>query len=149
MTGVQTCALPISYTKLFPKLVKMGHIEPVQLAPLRPPFPRWYNAHTHCDYHAGNPGHSTENCTALKRKVRDLIKDGKMKVEDLGRPAEVEDSFRMKVEMPRQEEETPKEVNFGKTAMPKEKVPIAKAGSSSTTEGLKERSCEPMERKRK
>ena len=27
--------------------------------------------------------------------------------------------------------------------MPKEKVSIAKAGSSSTTEGSKERSCEP------
>ena len=27
--------------------------------------------------------------------------------------------------------------------MPKEKVPIAKVGSSSTTEGSKERSCEP------
>ena len=27
--------------------------------------------------------------------------------------------------------------------MPKEKVPIAKASSSSTTEGSKERSCEP------
>ena len=38
--------IPITYTELFPKLVKIGHIEPVQLAPLRPPFPRWYNAHT-------------------------------------------------------------------------------------------------------
>ena len=44
--------------------------------------------------------------------------------------------------MPKQEEETPKEANFGKTTMPKEKVPIAKTGSSSTTEGSKERSCE-------
>ena len=45
--------------------------------------------------------------------------------------------------MPKQEEKTPKEVNFGEATMPKEKVPIAKAGSSSTTEGSKERSCEP------
>ena len=32
--------IPITYTELFPKLVKMGHIELVQLAPFRPPFPR-------------------------------------------------------------------------------------------------------------
>ena len=59
----------------------------------------------------------------------------------MGRPTEVEDSFRTKVEMPRQEEETPKEVNFGKTTMPKEKMPTAKAGSSSTTEKSKEQPC--------
>ena len=39
-------SIPISYTELFPKLVQIGHIEPVQLAPLRPPFPRWDNTHT-------------------------------------------------------------------------------------------------------
>ena len=43
----------------------------------------------------------------------------------------------------KQEKETLKEVNFRKATMPKEKVSIAKAGSSSTTEGSKERSCEP------
>ena len=47
-----------------------------------------------------------------------------------------------------QEKETPKKANFEKAEMPKEKVPIAKvckseAGSSSTAEGSKERSCEP------
>ena len=124
-------------------LVRMGHIKPVQLPPLTLPFPRWYNAHVRYDYHAGNPGHPTKNCIALKRKVRDLIKDGKLKVEDLGRPVEVEDSSRIKAEMPKLEEKTPKEANFGKTTMPKEKVPITKAVSSSTTEGSKERSCEP------
>ena len=58
--------IPITYTELFPKLVKSGHIKPVQSAPLRPPFPRWYNAHTRCDYHGGFSGHPTENCTGLK-----------------------------------------------------------------------------------
>ena len=66
-----------------------------------------------------------------------------MKFEDLDRPVEVEDSSKTKVEMPKQEKEILKEANFGKTTMPKEKVPIAKAGSSSTTERSKERSCEP------
>ena len=30
---------PITYTKLFPKLVEIGHIKPVHLAPLGPHFP--------------------------------------------------------------------------------------------------------------
>ena len=69
-----------------------------------------------------------------------MINDGKLKFKDLDRPNEVEDSSRTKVEMTRQEKETLKEANFKKATMPKEKVPIAKASSSSTTEGSKERS---------
>ena len=64
-----------------------------------------------------------------------------MKFEDLDGSAKVEDSSRTKVEMTKQEEETPKEPSFEKTTMPKEKVPTAKAGSSSTTEGSKEQPC--------
>ena len=112
------------------------------MAPLKPPFPRWYNAHTRWDYHGGNPGHPTENCTSLKSKVQKLTNDGKLTFEDLDGPAEVKDPSRTKVEMSKQKEKTPNEINFGKATMPKEKGPIAKAGSSSTTEGSKERSCE-------
>ena len=133
---------------MFPKLVEINHIEPVQLVPLRPSFPRWYNAHTRCDYHTGNPGHSTKNYTALKHKVQDLINDGKLNFEDLDSPTEVENVSRANVEITRQEKETTEEANFRKAVMPKEKVPIAKVrrsetGSSSTTEGSKERSGKP------
>ena len=72
-----------------------------------------------------------------------MINDGKLTFEDLDGPTEVEDPSRTKVEMSKQEEEIPRESNFRKTTMPKEKVPIAKAGSSSTTEGSKKRSYEP------
>ena len=71
-------------------------------------------------------------------KVQELFNDGKLTFEDLDGSAEIKDPSRTKVEMPKQEEKTPKEINFEKTIMPKEKVPIAKAGSSSTTEGSKE-----------
>ena len=106
------------------------------------------HAHTRYDYRVENPGHSTENCTTFKHKVQDLINDVKLNFEDLDRPVEVKGPSRTNVEMTRQEKETLKEANFGKAAMPKEKVPIAKvrrneAGSSSTLEGSKERSCEP------
>ena len=77
-----------------------------------------------------------------------MINDEKLKFEELDGPAEVEDPFRAKVEMPRQEKEALKGARLKKAAIPKEKIPIAKiqeneTGSSSTTEGSKERSCEP------
>ena len=112
------------------------------------PISKMVNAHTRCDYHVGNPGHSIKNCTALKWKVQNLINDGKLNFEDLDRPSEVKGPSRINVEMTRQEKETPKEANFEKAALPKEKVPIAKvrkseASSSSTTEGSKEWLGEP------
>ena len=54
----------------------------MDIPPLQPPYPRWYNENVHCDYHSGNRGHSTENCTALKRRVQDLIKKGELTFED-------------------------------------------------------------------
>ena len=51
--------------------------------------------------------------------------------------------------MSKQEEETPNEANFEKTTMTKERVPIAKAGFLSTTEGLKEQSCKPNTEEKK
>ena len=38
--------------------------------------------HTPNDYHSGNRGHFTENCTALKQKVHDLIKIGALTFKD-------------------------------------------------------------------
>ena len=55
-----------------------------------------------------------ENCTALKHKVQDLINDGKLTFEDLDRPVKVKGPSRTKVEMKKQEKETPKKANFGK-----------------------------------
>ena len=121
----------------------MGHIEPIQLESLTPPFPKWYNTHVRYDYHSENLGHPIKNYTAFRRKVQDLINDGKLKFEELDGPAEVEDPSKVKVEIPRQEKEAPKRARLGKAAIPKEKVPIAKVSSSSTTEGSKGRSCEP------
>ena len=124
------------------------------MAPLKPPFPRWYNSHTRCDYHGGNPGHSTENYTALKYKVQDLINLGKLKFEESNGLVRIEDLFGGKVEMIRQEEKTLKEIGSEKMAIQKDEVPIAKvqrseAGSSSTTEGSKERSREPNKKEEK
>jgi len=40
------------------------------------PFPKWYNPNTTCMYHEGTPGHSIEQCVALKHKVKSLIDAG-------------------------------------------------------------------------
>ena len=124
----------------------MGHIKPVQLAPLRPPFPGWYDAHTQCDYHDGNLGHPTKNYTALKYKVRDLINNGKLNFEDLDGQAQVEDPSKAKAEMARQKHGTPRETSLEKATMSNEKVPVVEVrkseeSSSTTTTGSKERPC--------
>ena len=118
---------PISYTELFPKLVRSGHIEPVQFAPLRPPFPRWYNAHTRCDYHGRNPGHPTENCTSLKSKVQELINDGKLTFEDLDGPTEFKDPSRTKVEIARQEHGTQERQVSGKLQYREMRYPLLRS----------------------
>ena len=97
---------------------------------------------------AENPGHSIENCTVLKHKVQDLINDGKLNFEDLDSLIEDKGPSRTNVEMTRQEKKIPKEANFGKAAIPKGKVPLAKVrrserGSSLTPKGSTERSHEP------
>ncbi|XWS75404.1 hypothetical protein CRYUN_Cryun01aG0084000 [Craigia yunnanensis] len=56
----------MTYTKLFPKLVQCGLLMPIDIPPLQPPYPRWYNENIHCDYHSDNRGHSMKNCTTLK-----------------------------------------------------------------------------------
>ena len=72
----------MTYTELYPKLVQDGLLSPVDIPPLQPPYPRWYNENVHCDYHSGNRGHSTENCTSLKRRVQDLIKKRELTFKD-------------------------------------------------------------------
>ena len=119
-------AIPITYTELLPKLIKSGFIVPFYLAPLRPPFLRWYNANIRCDYHAGNPGHLTKNCSSLKHKVQSLIKDGKLKFEESDGPVGAKDPSRAKTEMKGQEKETIKEASSRKATMPRDKVPVAK-----------------------
>ena len=53
---------------------------------MQSPYPRWYNENARCDYHSDNRGHSTIDCTALKRKVHDLIKAGALAFDDEGVP---------------------------------------------------------------
>ena len=66
----------MTYIELYPKSVQLESLVPMNIPRMEPPYPRWYNENVSCDYHSSNRGHSTEDYTALKRKVHDLIKVG-------------------------------------------------------------------------
>ena len=100
--------IPITYAELLPKLIDNGSIVPIQGKPRKPPFPKWYDINTRCNYHSGVPGHSVEDCSALKREVQDLIRGGRLKFEEPNRPAGLENPSRVRVNMTRQKRETPK-----------------------------------------
>ena len=85
------------------------------MLPLKPPFPKLYDANTHCHFNCGNPGHSIENCTALKNRVQDLIQVGSMELEtsnEQGRGKSQSSSFsKGKTSMTKQATRTMKEVS--------------------------------------
>ncbi|XP_012461287.1 uncharacterized protein LOC105781298 [Gossypium raimondii] len=56
------------------------------MAPLKPPYPKWYDPNTSCMYHTGNQGHSTENCLAFKRRVQDLIDASILRFDGISNP---------------------------------------------------------------
>ena len=72
----------MTYTELYPKLVQLGSLVLMDIPPIQPLYPGWYNENARCDYHFGNRGHSTEDCTTLKRRVHDLIKVGALGFDD-------------------------------------------------------------------
>ena len=58
--------ISMTYTELLPRLIQGQLLARVPLTLMEPPYPRWYDANTTCDYHYGIKGHSIENCIALK-----------------------------------------------------------------------------------
>ena len=63
--------IPMTYTELYPKLVQLGSLVPMDIPLMQPSYPRWYNENARCDYHSDNRGHSTEDYIVLKRRVQD------------------------------------------------------------------------------
>ena len=74
--------IPMTYTKLYPKLVQCGSLVPMDIPPMQPIYLIWYNENARYDYHSDNRGHSTEDCIALKRSVHDLIKTEALTFDD-------------------------------------------------------------------
>ena len=118
--------IPVNYTKLLPKLIDDGLTVPIHSTPRKLPFLKWYNVNTRCNYHAGILGHLIEDCKTFKNKVQNLIEKGKLKFEESSGPTGVEDPFREKAVVMRQEKEALRKASFGKMIIPRDDVPISK-----------------------
>ncbi|KAA3455603.1 RNA-directed DNA polymerase (Reverse transcriptase), Ribonuclease H-like protein [Gossypium australe] len=80
----QFTLIHVSYGELCPKLLEKQLISPHYMAPLKLPYPKWYDPNASYMYHAGNQGHSTENCIAFKRRVQGLIDAGILRFDGTG-----------------------------------------------------------------
>ncbi|XP_050893132.1 uncharacterized protein LOC127098556 [Lathyrus oleraceus] len=72
----------MSYTELYPSLLKKRLVIPRPLGPPPDPLPPYYNPNVHCLFHEGAPGHDLEGCYALKHIVRELIEKKILSFED-------------------------------------------------------------------
>ena len=88
------------------------------MLPLKPPFPKSYNPNVHCDYHVGNPRHSTEDCISLKQKLQTLIEVG-----------------RINFKSPNQSNNLPPNFSGAKTEEVKQNIPFTKNEKFATTSG--------------
>jgi len=61
---------------MYQKLLNIGQVALVPLAPLQPPYPNWYKSDLTCKYHIGIIEHNINTCNAFKRKLLQLIKVG-------------------------------------------------------------------------
>ncbi|XP_039021236.1 uncharacterized protein LOC120153320 [Hibiscus syriacus] len=68
--------MPVPYSEIYASLLKADLIHPYKLTPMQPPYPHWYNANAHCEYHAGIAGHDIENFPQFKKVVQNLINAG-------------------------------------------------------------------------
>jgi hypothetical protein len=65
--------VPMPYGQILPYLIQKGLVEPKPLPPKVPPYPLYFDINAKCEYHAGSPGHTIENCKGFKYKVQELI----------------------------------------------------------------------------
>ncbi|XP_006606689.1 uncharacterized protein [Glycine max] len=68
--------IPMTYGDLLPSLIANQLLMVILGRIFQLPFPKWYNPSATCTYHGGTPGHSVEQCLALKSKVQGLIEAG-------------------------------------------------------------------------
>ena len=85
--------IPVTYTELLLQLLAKQLVALSCVLSLKPPFPKSYNPNVHCDYHVGNPGHSTEDCLSLKQQVQTLIEVGKINFKNLNQPSNLPLNF--------------------------------------------------------
>jgi len=66
---------PMRYTELFPMLLERNLVHTKAPLPVPARLPTGYRADLSCAFHQGAPGHDIEQCFALKKIVRKLIRN--------------------------------------------------------------------------
>src|SRR3954467_1261380 len=64
--------IPMSYTELYPVLVRKGLITTRFMPPPRDPPSKGFQSDLRCKFHQGGVGHDLEGCYALKTRVQEL-----------------------------------------------------------------------------
>ncbi|XP_017613613.1 uncharacterized protein LOC108458722 [Gossypium arboreum] len=82
MERVQFTPILMTYRELYQNLFDAHVVSLFYLKPIQPPFPKWYDANTQCEYHTGIARHTIVNCTAFKKLVERFIKMGIVKFDD-------------------------------------------------------------------
>ncbi|XP_017632545.1 uncharacterized protein LOC108475045 [Gossypium arboreum] len=76
----------MTYRELYQNLFNTHVVSPFYLELVQPPYPKWYDTNSQCEYHAGITGHSIKNCIAFKKVVERLIKVGIVRFDDPATP---------------------------------------------------------------
>ena len=76
--------IPMTYGELLPSFIANQLAMVITGKIFQSPFPTWYNPSTTCAYHGETPGHSVEQCLALKSKVQSLIEAGWLNFQEEG-----------------------------------------------------------------
>ncbi|XP_058727116.1 uncharacterized protein LOC131598545 [Vicia villosa] len=75
--------IPMTYTELYPALVKKHPVQPRAPPAVPNPLPWYYKADHTCVYHQEAPGHNLENCFPLKSEVQKMVKSGLLSFKDM------------------------------------------------------------------
>uniref|UniRef100_A0A2N9I6M0 Retrotransposon gag domain-containing protein n=1 Tax=Fagus sylvatica TaxID=28930 RepID=A0A2N9I6M0_FAGSY len=78
------CTLPMPMDELYPRLLEKRLISPVFLK--QSPH-LLHDSSKKCEFHFGRPGHSLEDCHALKNKVQDLVDHGILRINEGSTPS--------------------------------------------------------------
>uniref|UniRef100_A0A2N9FLH5 Retrotransposon gag domain-containing protein n=1 Tax=Fagus sylvatica TaxID=28930 RepID=A0A2N9FLH5_FAGSY len=78
------CTLPMPMDELYPRLLEKRLISPVFLK--QSPH-LLHDSSKKCEFHFGRPGHSLEDCHALKSKVQDLVDHGILRINEGSTPS--------------------------------------------------------------
>jgi hypothetical protein len=78
------CTLPMPMDELYPRLLEKRLISPVFLK--QSPH-LLHDSSKKCEFHFGRPGHSLEDCHALKNKVQDPVDHGILRINEGSTPS--------------------------------------------------------------